>query len=441
MTLLVSASPMSSRVVAAHVLDQVVRARRSLGMLLPNGLETLQEPADRAFASEIIYGVLRDYFLLDACVNQMLDKPLRRKESVVKMLLLIGLYQLNSMRVPAYAAIKETADAARELNKNWAVGLINAVLRRWQREADRHLAAVKAYPLVEWNHPQWLLKRLKKDWPEQWQAIAQANRQRAPMTLRVNQQQSNATEYHEKLLQADIESELLSVCGSAVVLDKPVDVLCLPGFATGMVSVQDGAAQLAAPLLDCRDGMRVLDACAAPGGKTAHLLEQTPGLELLALDSDAQRATRIGDTLERLGLTATIKSADAARLEDWWNGELFDRILLDVPCSATGVIRRHPDILHLREDKDIANLTRIQAEILDALWQTLKPGGIMLYATCSLLKDENERQLTGFLSRQSDAKELVIDSSWGHPASVGRQVLPGEKGMDGFYYARLMKAD
>jgi len=432
---------MSSRVVAAHVLDQVIRAHRSLNVLLPNGLETLQEPADRAFASEIIYGVLRDYFLLDACVSQMLDKPLRRKESVVRMLLLIGLYQLNSMRVPAYAAIKETADAARELNKNWAVGLINAVLRRWQRESDRHLAAVKAYPLVEWNHPQWLLKRLKKDWPEQWQAIAHANRQRAPMTLRVNQQQSNAADYREQLLQAGIESELLPECASAVVLDKPVDVANLPGFATGAVSVQDGAAQLAAPLLDCSAGMRVLDACAAPGGKTAHLLEQTQGLELLALDSDAQRASRITETLERLGLNATIRSADAARLDDWWNGQLFDRILLDVPCSATGVIRRHPDILHLREDKDIATLTRIQAEILNALWQTLKPGGIMLYATCSLLKDENERQLAGFLSRQSDAKELMIDSSWGHPASVGRQILPDEKGMDGFYYARLVKAD
>ncbi|HED16766.1 MAG TPA: 16S rRNA (cytosine(967)-C(5))-methyltransferase RsmB [Gammaproteobacteria bacterium] len=431
---------MSSRVVAAHVLDQVVRAHRSLSVLLPNGLETLEQPADRAFASEIIYGVLRDYFLLDACVSQMLDKPLRRKESVVRMLLLIGLYQLNSMRVPAYAAIKETADAARELGKNWAVGLINAVLRRWQREADRHLAAVKAYPLVEWNHPQWLLKRLKKDWPEQWQAIARANRQRAPMTLRVNQQHSNAAEYRAQLLHEGIESELLTGCDNAVVLNKPVDVTCLPGFTTGLVSVQDGAAQLAATLLDCSAGMRVLDACAAPGGKTAHILELTPGLELLALDSDAQRASRVSDTLERLGLNATIKSADAARLDEWWDGHLFDRILLDVPCSATGVIRRHPDILHLREERDIASLTRIQAEILNALWQTLKPGGIMLYATCSLLKDENERQLTGFLSRQSDAKELLIDSNQGHPASVGRQILPGENGMDGFYYARLMKS-
>jgi len=431
---------MSSRVVAAHVLDQVVRAHRSLNVLLPNGLETLELPADRAFASEIIYGVLRDYFLLDACVSQMLDKPLRRKESVIRMLLLIGLYQLNSMRVPAYAAIKETADAARELGKNWAVGLINAVLRRWQREADRHLAAVKAYPLVEWNHPQWLLKRLKKDWPEQWQVIARANRQRAPMTLRVNQQHSSAADYSELLLQEGIESELLQGCDNAVVLNKPADVACLPGFATGFASVQDGAAQLAAPLLECSAGMRVLDACAAPGGKTAHLLEQTPGLEMLALDSDTQRAARINDTLERLSLSATIKCADAMSLDDWWDGQAFDRILLDVPCSATGVIRRHPDILHLREEKDIASLTRIQAEILDALWQTLKPGGIMLYATCSLLKDENERQSGAFLSRQSDAQELLIDSNIGHSAGVGRQILPGENGMDGFYYARIIKA-
>ena len=432
---------MSSRVVAAHVLDQVVRAHRSLNQLLPTGLETLEQQADRAFATEIIYGVLRDYFVLDACIERMLDKPLRRKESVIRMLLLVGLYQLNSMRVPAYAAIKETADAARELGKNWAVGLINAVLRRWQREADQHMAAVKAYPQIELNHPQWLLKRLKKDWPEQWQQIARSNRQRAPMTLRVNRQQSNAVDYRQQLLQAGIESELLAASDVAVVLSKPVDVSVLPGFATGMVSVQDGAAQLAAPLLDCRSGMRVLDACAAPGGKTAHLLEHTAGLDLLALDSDAQRSSRITDTLERLGLKATIKSADAARLDDWWDGRPFDRILLDVPCSATGVIRRHPDILLLREDRDIATLTRIQAEILDALWQTLKPGGIMLYATCSILKDENERQLAAFLLRQSDAKELLIDSSWGHPVTVGRQILPGEKGMDGFYYARLIKPD
>jgi len=433
---------MSSRVVAAHVLDQVVRAHRSLSVLLPNGLETLQQPADRAFASEIIYGVLREYFVLDACVSRMLDKPLRRKESVVRMLLMVGLYQLNAMRVPAYAAIKETADAARELGKNWAVGLINAVLRRWQREAERHLAAIKATdPRIELNHPQWLLKRLQQDWPEQWQNIARANRQRAPMTLRVNRQHSSAPDYHELLQQEDIKSELLADSDSAVVLDKPVDVSRLPGFEKGRVSVQDGAAQLAAALLDCSRGMRVLDACAAPGGKTAHLLERTPDLELLALDSDRQRASRISDTLDRLGLKATIKCADAATLDSWWDGQPFDRILLDVPCSATGVIRRHPDILHLREDRDIASLTRIQAEILDALWRTLKPGGIMLYATCSILKDENERQLTGFLSSHRAAKEILIDSNQGQPVSVGRQILPGENGMDGFYYARLMKTE
>jgi len=430
---------MSSRVVAAHVLDQVIRVRRSLNTLLPAGMEGLELPADRAFASEIIYGVLRDYFVLEACVERMLDKPLRRKESVIRMLLLIGLYQLNSMRVPAYAAIKETADAARELDKNWAVGLVNAVLRRWQRESDRHLAAVKAYPQIALNHPQWLLKRLKKDWPEQWQSIARANQQRAPMALRVNQRQSNATDYHKLLQQADIDSELHTDSAVAVVLGKPVDVSLLPDFTSGRVSVQDTAAQLAAPLLDCSAGMRVLDACAAPGGKTAHLLESNADLKLLALDSDAQRSTRITDTLDRLGLKAVVTHADAARPDDWWDGQLFDRILLDVPCSATGVIRRHPDILHLREDKDIASLTRVQAEILNALWRTLKPGGIMLYATCSLLKDENERQLSGFLSRQADAKELPIESNWGHPASVGRQILPGEKGMDGFYYARIMK--
>ena len=261
------------------------------------------------------------------------------------------------------------------------------------------------------------------------------------MTLRVNQQQTSAIDYRQRLQQTDIESELLTNSDVALVLNSPVDVSRLPDFAKGMVSVQDGAAQLAAPLLNCSSGMLVLDACAAPGGKTAHLLEQTGDLELWALDSDAQRASRISGTLERLGLSATIKIADAARPDDWWDGRPFDRILVDAPCSATGVIRRHPDILLLRQDSDIAVLSRTQAEMMDALWQVLKPGGIMLYATCSILKDENERQLSAFLSRHSDAQELLIDSDWGHAATAGRQILPGENGMDGFYYARLSKIE
>ncbi len=432
---------MNSRVVAAHVLDQVVRAHRSLGMLLPGGLDELDKAADRAFAAEIINGVLRDYYLLDACLNRLLDKPLRRKESVVRMLLLTGLYQLNAMRVPAYAAIKETADAARDLGKSWAVGLVNAILRRWQRESDRHLLAVKKDAQATSGHPQWMLGRLQQDWPEHWQSITTANRQRAPMTLRVNRLQTDVASYREQLAQAGIESSALSGSDCAVILDRPMDVYQLPGFMQGLVSVQDGAAQLAAVLLDSQPGMTVLDACAAPGGKTAHILERTAGLELLALDSDAQRAGRINETLERLGLSARVVVADAATPDDWWDGRQFDRILLDAPCSATGVIRRHPDILLLRQDQDIDRLVQTQAEILNALWQLLKPGGIMLYATCSILKPENEHQLTAFLSNHDDAKEVMIEGSWGHAATAGRQILPGDNNMDGFYYARITKLE
>ena len=427
---------MNSRLIAARVLSRVLQDGQSLTATLESALQTVESGKDRAFVQALCYGVCRTYHRLDFILSELLDKP--RKDTDVKALGLVGLYQLKYMRVKPHAAVSETVMAARK--KPWAKALINALLRSYLREQDNLEQKADTVQAAAVSHPDWLIKQIEQDWPQQAQQIFLENNQQPPMTLRVNLTRSSTDEYLQQLRGMDIEAEAVSFCPSAIILDKPVAVDLLPGFADGLVSVQDTAAQLAAGLLDVQAGHRVLDVCAAPGGKAAHILEHQPQLkELVAVDVDASRMQRVSDTLQRLKLSATLVVGDAAKPEDWWDGQLFDRILLDAPCSALGVIRRHPDIKLLRRAGDIKPLQVLQLNILKAIWPLLAPGGIMLYATCSILKQENEQQIDAFLAEHQDAVELPIDAVWGFSGSHGRQIMAGESTMDGFYYALIRK--
>jgi 16S rRNA (cytosine967-C5)-methyltransferase len=344
------------------------------------------------------------------------------------------------MRVADHAAVTETVEAAKALNKPWATGLVNGVLRRFQREQDKLLAKLAENPVAQNAYPAWLRDTIKAAWPEQWQAIIEASNQRPPMSLRVNLRHQSRDNYAERLNSEGIASSSISDAPTALILERPQDVLELPGFQNGDISVQDAGAQIAAGLLDLQPGQQVLDACAAPGGKSCHILEIEPELaSLVSLDVDAHRLERVKENLQRLKLSAELYQGDASAPAGDWAKRQYDRILLDVPCSATGVIRRHPDIKCLRRKEDIPALVALQSQILDAIWPLLTPGGKLLYCTCSVLPDENDAQVAQFLQRQPDAQEHPIKADWGHARRCGRQILPGEQTMDGFYYALLEK--
>ncbi len=427
------------RAEAARVIGKVV-AGDSLSEALPQAQESLSSQ-DRSLLQEICYGVLRWYPRLQALAGLLLSKPIKGREKEIEYLILAGLYQLLYMRVPPHAAVAATVEAVRVLDRRWASGLVNGVLRRFQREQEELLTEVEKDPVARYAHPVWLLDEIQSAWPEQWQAILEGANARPPMTLRVNQGRIGRQDYFEQLRQAAIPARPLETVPTALVLDRPLDVTKLPGFQDGLASVQDGGAQLAAGLLDLRPGQKVLDACAAPGGKSCHIKELEPGVELTALDVDESRLERVRENLKRLQLEAKVVAGDAAEPEGEWAQVQYDRILLDVPCSATGVIRRHPDIKLLRRRSDLSSLSELQARILSNIWPMLKPGGILLYATCSLMPGENEQQVERFLSQHVEARERPIEASWGHARSVGRQTLPGEDNMDGFYYACLEKRD
>ena len=433
------ASP-NPRASAARLLQQL-QSGRSLSELLAGDIKGVGE-RDRALVKAICFGVARWWQRLDALANLLLERPLKSRDADIRALILIGLYQLQYTRVAPHAALAETVEAARVLKKPWAAGLVNALLRRFQRQSKTLLAAADRSQTARYAHPEWLLQALQRAWPRHWQAMVDAANCQPPMSLRVNLARISRSDYFQCLKQAGIAARPIQGVPSGVVLDRAMDVAALPGFSDGLVSVQDGGAQLAAPLLDLRPGQRVLDACAAPGGKTGHILELAPpGVLLTAVDIDFQRLQRVRENLHRLGLTADIATGDAASPQGAWAELRYDRILLDVPCSACGVIRRHPDIKLLRKATDIAALAQMQERILDAAWPLLKPGGMLLYATCSLLPEENQDQVRHFLERQEDAMELPVDATWGHACRPGRQTLPGEATMDGFYYARLLKAE
>ena len=421
---------------AALILSRVLGDGQSLTAALDNQLPKLKDHQDRAFVQALCYGVVRHYFELDFILAQLLSKPLKAKDSEIKALLLIGLYQLRHMRVKAHAAVSETVAAGK--HKPWARGLINAVLRQYQRDSSNLNQACQNDRQAALNHPNWLIDRLEQCWPEHYKTILGANDQPAPMALRVNLKHGSRDAYLANLTEQGIAAQASAACDCAIVLDQALNIDQLPGFATGHISVQDLAAQLAAKLLDVQPGQRILDVCAAPGGKTAAILEHHPDVAMLAVDLDAQRLQRVRDTLQRLQLQAETLVADAGQ-SDWAGGRRFDRILVDAPCSGLGVIRRHPDIKLLRRDSDITALQNLQQRILAAAWLLLEPGGILLYATCSVLKPENEEQIAAFLNRHPDAEELPLPGDWGHTRPHGRQIFPGELQMDGFYYAKLRK--
>ncbi len=428
----------NSRAVAARLLRQLAQGR-SLSDLLDRGLSGVEE-RDVGLVKEFCFGVARWRLRLEEIADRLLKRPLKERDGDVRALILVGLYQLLYMRVAPHAALSETVEAARALKKPWTAGLINAVLRRFLREREGLLEAVDRLPTARYAHPVWLLTALQQAWPGNWEALVDEANSRPPMSLRVNLSRVSRGDYIEQLAQAGVVATPVDAVPSAVVLDKPVDATSLVGFAAGMVSVQDAGAQLAAGLLDMQTGQHILDACAAPGGKTGHLLETAPaGVSVTAVDVDAGRLRRLQENLDRLRLSADVQVGNAASPDGEWARKRYDRILMDVPCSATGVIRRHPDIKWLRRAEDISSLTVVQARILDAVWPLLKPGGMLLYATCSLLPEENHEQVARCLEKYRDVVSLQIEAPWGHSCQPGRQTLPGEATMDGFYYARLQK--
>jgi len=434
------ALPQEVRALAALVLHEVFDHGRSLNQALPEYSQACPE-RDRGLLKELCFGALRYATTYLLVLQELIPTPLKRKDGDIQALILIGLYQLEHTRIPDHAALSATVDACRLLHKDWAAGLINGVLRRYQREQTQLAEKFAKNPNYRYAHPQWLLDRIRSAWPDHWQETLEANNQHPPMTLRVNTQKIDREAYLAKLTAASIEAVACRYSPAGITLVEALPVEALPGFAEGEISVQDEAAQLAAYLIAPQTGMRLLDACCAPGGKTCHLLELAPEADLLAIDIDPNRLTRVTQNLERLGLNAELKAWDLTDLAGWWDGRPFDAILLDAACSATGVVRRHPDIKHLRRASDLAPLAKLQQRLLAALWQTLKPGGRLVYATCSVLPDENSKQIQEFSRQHPDAIHEALTVPWGLPQAFGRQLLPQAGGHDGFYYAVLHKAE
>ncbi len=431
----------SLRARVANGLSKVVTKGCSLNEVLAD-FDTL-ETKDMALARELVFGTLRQYYPLTKMTECLLNKPLKVKDDNIKCLILLGLYQLFFTRIPDHAALSETVQATVKLKKGWAKGLVNALLRTAIRQGDDLFEEVKSTPSTAASLPDWLYQQLETDWPEQLQQIITHCHQKAPLTLRVNIRNNSREQFLRKLEDAGITASKHPLAEQALLLDKSCDIRSLPGYLQGDFSVQDSAAQMAAALLEVRSGQNILDACAAPGGKTSHILELVDNrASVVALDSSANRMKILEENLQRLKLNATTIVADATKSSQWYPGEPFDRILCDAPCSAVGIIRRHPDISVLRRKADIDSLNLIQQTILDTLWPLLKPGGIMVYATCSILKSENSQQIHDFLERNTDAQlsDLQpLDTSLGKDVATlpGWQILPGELNMDGFYYAKL----
>lgn len=430
---------LSVRAAAAQVIAQILTSKGSLSSLLPAVSAKIADN-DRALLQELCFGACRFYPQLQAYTECLLDKPLRAKDSDVQALLLLGLYQLLHTRIPDHAAIGETVEVTRAINKPWATKLVNGVLRSFQRDKskiDELLAENRAF---QSNHPAWMEAMISKCWPDQFDTLIAANNQHPPFSLRLNTRKIARDEYLALLNEGGIKAKPTQYSPYGITLEQACDPRKLPHFAEGWLSVQDEAAQLSADLLELSPNLRVLDACSAPGGKTGHLLELEPGLAVTALDADERRLNRVRENLARLNLSATILCGDGTKPAEWWDGELYDRILLDAPCSATGIIRRHPDIKVLRTPEELDKLGELQQQLLQNLWPLLKPGGVLLYATCSIMPKENTRVIEAFLARQNDASSDQLDVEWGLPQPQGRQLLPQPDGHDGFYYARLRKS-
>lgn len=420
------------RSLAAQAVEQVLEQGQSLSNVLPP-LQQKVSDKDKALLQELCFGVLRTLSQLDWLIGKLMSRPMTGKQRVVHYLIMVGIYQLLYTRIPPHAALAETVEGAVAIKRPQLKGLINGVLRQFQRQQEELLSEFSRSE-IRFLHPSWLLKRMQKAYP-QWEAIVEANNQRPPMWLRVNRVHHPRDSWLALLEEAGMKGFTHPAYPDAVRMETPVPVHALPGFEEGWVTVQDASAQGCITFLDPKNGEQILDLCAAPGGKTTHILEAAPEAQVLAVDVDEQRLSRVYDNLKRLGMKATVKQGDGHYPAQWCGEQQFDRILLDAPCSATGVIRRHPDIKWLRRDRDIAELAQLQSEILDAVWPHLKTGGTLVYATCSVLPEENSQQIKAFLQRTADA----VLSETGSADLPGQQNLPGAEEGDGFFYAKLIK--
>lgn len=438
-------SSISARLQGVWWLTSVIKDGRSVNDLLSNQKAS---QTNTAFAKHLLFGSLRYYHQLKAILDQLIEKPLKNKDMDVYAVLILGVYQLRYLSVPDHAALSESVELTRKIKKSWAAGLVNGILRNYQRQVsaiEQKLSNAKTY---QFSHPNWIINQLQADWPEEYLDILAANNQRAPMTLRVNQRKISLSNYAEQLEQAKLNNRPHPLAPDALILESPCDVYLLPGFERGLVSVQDAAAQLPVDLLDLKPKLKVLDGCAAPGGKTAHILQRQPDVRLTSVEMSSSRSERIKQTLARLDISENshyeLLCADILQIEQWWDGELFDRILIDVPCSASGVIRRNPDIKLHRKKQDLTNIVQLQREILNSVWSLLKPGGRLVYATCSIFKSENETQIMHFLeSHSATVVHLAIEteSQMVKHSQLGHQIFPEEAQMDGFYLCGLIKPD
>ena len=431
--------PLPLRAAIARCLEQVGMRGAGLDRALDESRPLLEHPRDQAFLQEAVYGTLRAWFSLRERLGQLISRPLRKRDAAVECLLLAGLQQLWGMSVPAHAVVDQSVVACRALGCEWAKGLVNAVLRRAAQLPPTDPAALRAEE-ARFDHPVWLIEALRTAWPDDWTAVLHANQQRPPMSLRVNRLQGTTEDYLARLSEVGIEAALNTAAPTALTLSQAVAVSALPDFSGGAASVQDVAAQLAAPLLGAGRHSRILDACAAPGGKTTHLLELTDNeAELLALDVASERLEGIRQNVARLALSCDIKCGDGRFPDTWWDGQPFTHILLDAPCSGTGVIRRHPDIKLHRDPADIDALMELQQGLLCGLWPTLAVGGKLLYVTCSVLPPENEQQVARFQAEHDDCLVVPLAVPWGRSTGCGRQILTGEQDMDGFFFCLLQK--
>lgn len=421
------------RSVAAQTIEKVVEQGQSLSNVLPAAQKSVGEK-DAALLQELCYGVLRTLPQLEWIISKLMSRPMTGKQRTIHFLIMVGLYQLMHTRIPAHAALAETVEGAIALKRQQLKGLINGVLRQFQRQQEELMLQMNDGD-QQYLHPKWLLERLRRSWPSHWQQIVEANNQRPPMWLRVNRNHHSRDGWLALLEETGKTAFAHPQHSDALRLETPCAVAQLPGFDQGWVTVQDASAQGCVALLDPQNGEKILDLCAAPGGKTTHILEAAPQADVMAVDVDAQRLARVSENLQRLEMKAEVKQGDGRTPQVWCGNTLFDRILLDAPCSATGVIRRHPDIKWLRRDRDIPELALLQQQILDAVWPHLKSGGTLLYATCSILPEENHQQISQFLQRHTDARL----SNTGDLSQPGIQVFPLTDGGDGFYYAKLIK--
>lgn len=429
---------------AAQALLQVGLYRRSSNQALLSIQKYSLNEQNKAFVHAIFFGVLRTIYQLTFIGKQLLKKPLKAKDQDILYLLYIGIYQIHFMHTPSHAAVFETVAAAKSFKKEWAKGFLNGTLRNFERNQEKILALCGQDIVAHYNHPLWLIHALQQAWPTAWQTCLLANNELPPLTLRINKTKISPANFCIELQKHNISAYLLPFVSTGVVIENPIDITLLPGFTLGWFAVQDGAAQLAPHFLQLKPGLRILDACAAPGGKTCHVIETEPNVDkIIAVEINPSKITRIQENIKRLGLEnenkITIIEGDASQPQTWWDGILFDRILVDAPCSGTGVIRRHPDIKYLRSQEDITRLQKVQLAILEAVWPLLQPQGMLLYATCSILPTENDELIALFLQKYPNAQSLPIICKIGITQKFGVQLLPGLENVDGFYYAVIVK--